>query len=181
MNDQWRVDPNFSQYGYHVLEGRDTVIATASSQETAEAIVRDHNTATRSPAPTDEVVRAAERLIAELEAHVCAGPCCTKTPNLATDLRLVAGAVLAELGGDGEVERLRGHIQTLLDNLRLSGTPEAIGSPEWYVMMTTTTLEKMLAPGPREPHAEQIQRCEDCGGAGHLECDRMPPDGQRFR
>ena len=24
--------------------------------------------------------------------------------------------------------------------------------------------------------AEQI-RCEDCGGPGHLECDRMPADG----
>ena len=27
----------------------------------------------------------------------------------------------------------------------------------------------------------RVMVCEDCGAYGHLECDQMPPDGERFR
>lgn len=63
-----------------------------------------------------EVHDAAARLIHEVELHVCDGPCCTRTPNLATDIKTVAGYVLAQAeAGDrsAEAERLEEAIEAL--------------------------------------------------------------------
>lgn len=60
-----------------------------------------------------------------------------------------AQALAASLSEDwhrmqGECQRLRGDIRSLVENLRGSATPDAIGSDGWYVDMAISTLEKML-------------------------------------
>lgn len=68
----------------------------------------------------------------------------------------------------------------------LGSTPrEAIGN---LVMTHPEEIIKALAltasnAEPQAPEPPQRVRCEDCGGinVGHLECDHMPADGQRFR
>lgn len=60
-----------------------------------------------------------------------------------------AQALAASLSEDwhrmqSECQRLRGDIRSLIENLRGSATPDAIGSDGWYVDMAISTLEKML-------------------------------------